>query len=111
LEIRTLVAPGRAANISAFVKHALQIALYDAAGWNEMLEEALQQTGGALTKKERASFDSSFLPALFPVNEALKGELDPLDRTARWLRPRREHEWVLDKKLPPPWIARHERYY
>lgn len=52
-EIRALVAAGHAANISAFVKHAVSIALADAAGWSEMLNDALLQTGGPLTKKER----------------------------------------------------------
>ena len=36
-EIRDLVAHRKAANISAFVKHAVAVALYDAAGWKEML--------------------------------------------------------------------------
>jgi Arc/MetJ-type ribon-helix-helix transcriptional regulator len=53
-EIRALVAAGQAANISAFVKHAVGVALFDAAGWRELLDQALQQTGGPLTKKERA---------------------------------------------------------
>ena len=57
-EIRALVAARRAASISAFVKHAVGVALYDAAGWREMLENALQQTGGPLTKKERAWADA-----------------------------------------------------
>jgi Arc/MetJ-type ribon-helix-helix transcriptional regulator len=57
-EIRTLVAAGQAANISAFVQHAVGIALHDAAGWKEMLEDGLQQTGGALTKNERAWADA-----------------------------------------------------
>ena len=52
-EIRKLVAGGRAANVSAFVKHAVGVALADAAGWREMLKEALDQTGGPLTKAER----------------------------------------------------------
>lgn len=52
-EIRALVAAGSAANTSAFVKHAIGIALSDAAGWREMLSDALRQTGGPLTKKER----------------------------------------------------------
>ena len=51
--IRALVAGGRAANVSAFVQHAVGVALFDAEGWREMLEDALQQTGGPLTKKER----------------------------------------------------------
>jgi len=51
--IRALVAGGRTANISAFVQHAVGVALFDAAGWREMLEDGLSQTGGPLTKKER----------------------------------------------------------
>ena len=57
-EIRTVVAAGRAASVSAFVQHAVGVALFDAAGWREMLKDALQQTGGALTKKERAWADA-----------------------------------------------------
>jgi len=52
-EIRALVAAGQAANTSAFVKHAVAVALSDAAGWREMLNDALRQTGGPLTKKEQ----------------------------------------------------------
>ena len=61
-EIRALVAAGVTANISAFVKHAVGIALSDAAGWTGMLNEALQQTGGPLTKKERVWADSILSP-------------------------------------------------
>lgn len=57
-EIRALVTAGQAANTSAFVKHAVRVALADAAGWREMLSGALQQTGGPLTKKERAWADA-----------------------------------------------------
>jgi Arc/MetJ-type ribon-helix-helix transcriptional regulator len=57
-EIRALVAAGRAASVSAFVKHAVGVALFDAAGWREMLGDALRQTGGPLTKKERAWADA-----------------------------------------------------
>jgi hypothetical protein len=39
-EIRALVAAGTAASVSAFVKHAVEVALFDAAGWREMLEDA-----------------------------------------------------------------------
>jgi Arc/MetJ-type ribon-helix-helix transcriptional regulator len=53
LEVRALVAAGQAASVSAFVQHAVRVALSDAAGWKEMLEEALQQTGGPLTRRER----------------------------------------------------------
>ena len=62
-EIRALVAAGEAANVSAFVKHAVGIALNDAAGWREMLGLALQQTGGPLTHKERAWADAILTPA------------------------------------------------
>ncbi len=61
-EIRALVAAGQAASVSAFVKHAIAVALFDAAGWKEMLEDALRQTGGPLTKKERAWADALLSP-------------------------------------------------
>ena len=61
-EIRALVAAGQAANVSAFVQHAVGIALSDAAGWQAMLKEALQQTGGPLTKKEKDWADKILLP-------------------------------------------------
>ena len=61
-EIRALVAGGAAANVSAFVKHAVGVALFDAAGWREMLEDALRQTGGPLMKKERAWADAILSP-------------------------------------------------
>ena len=57
-EVRRLVAAGKASSVSGFVKHAVGVALHDAAGWKEMLEGALEQTGGPLTKKERAWADA-----------------------------------------------------
>jgi Arc/MetJ-type ribon-helix-helix transcriptional regulator len=57
-EVRSMVAAGQAASISAFVKHAVGVALHDAAGWKEMLEDALQETGGPLTQKERVWADA-----------------------------------------------------
>jgi Arc/MetJ-type ribon-helix-helix transcriptional regulator len=60
-EIRALIAAGQAANASAFVQHAVGIALDDAAGW-EMLADGLRQTGGALTKNERAWADALLSP-------------------------------------------------
>jgi Arc/MetJ-type ribon-helix-helix transcriptional regulator len=57
-EVQALVAAGQAASVSAFVKHALGVALFDAAGWREMLREALDETGGPLTKRERAWADA-----------------------------------------------------
>jgi Arc/MetJ-type ribon-helix-helix transcriptional regulator len=56
-EVRRLVAAGKARSVSGFVKHAVDVALHDAAGWREMLDGALLQTGGPLTKKERAWAD------------------------------------------------------
>ena len=61
-EIRALVAAGQAANVSAFVQHAVGVALHDAAGWQEMLQDALRQTGGPLTKSERAWADALLSP-------------------------------------------------
>lgn len=57
-EIRAHVAAGRAASVSSFVKHAVGVALFDAARWSQMLKDALRQTGGPLTKKERAWADA-----------------------------------------------------
>src|SRR6185312_1399598 len=51
-EIRALVNAGEAASVSGFVQHAVTVAVHDAAGWNEMLQHGLVQTGGPLTKKE-----------------------------------------------------------
>jgi Arc/MetJ-type ribon-helix-helix transcriptional regulator len=60
--IRALVAAGQAASVSAFVQHAVGVALFDAAGWKEMLQDALKQTGGPLTKDERAWADAVLSP-------------------------------------------------
>ncbi|HYZ84185.1 MAG TPA: hypothetical protein VE621_07265 [Bryobacteraceae bacterium] len=56
-EVRSLVAAGCTASVSAFVDHAVGVALHDPAGWKEMLDHALQETGGPLTRKERAWAD------------------------------------------------------
>jgi Arc/MetJ-type ribon-helix-helix transcriptional regulator len=56
-EIRALIEAGQVANVSAFVQQAVRVALQDAAGWREMLETLLDQTGGPLTNKERAWAD------------------------------------------------------
>ncbi len=61
-EVRRLVAAGKASSVSGFVKHAVGVALHDAAGWKEMLEGALQQSGGPLTKKDRAWADGLLSP-------------------------------------------------
>ncbi|MGH9653400.1 MAG: ribbon-helix-helix domain-containing protein [Bryobacteraceae bacterium] len=56
-EIRALVAAGEVTSVSGFVKHSIGVALHDAAGWREMLDIALAETGGALTKQERTWAD------------------------------------------------------
>jgi Arc/MetJ-type ribon-helix-helix transcriptional regulator len=61
-EIRGLVGAGKAANVSAFVSHAVAVALHDAAGWREMLKAGLQETGGPLTRKEKAWADAVLGP-------------------------------------------------
>ncbi len=57
-KVRRLVAAGKAPSVSGFVKHAVGVALHDAAGWMDMIEGALQETGGPLTKRERAWADA-----------------------------------------------------
>jgi len=61
-EIREMVSRGSAQSVSAFVKHAVGAALHDAAGWREMLESALLETGGPLTRKERKWADALLSP-------------------------------------------------
>ena len=56
-QIQGLVAAGKASSVSGFVQHAVGVALDDVAGWGAMLAEALQQTGGEMTAKERAWAD------------------------------------------------------
>lgn len=57
-ETRVLVSAGQAANVSALVKHAVGVALFDAAGWREMPEDSFRQAGGPLTQNERARADA-----------------------------------------------------
>ena len=71
--IRALVAAGRSSNVSAFVQHAVAIALFDAEGWRDVLEEALQQTGGPLTKSERDWADALLSPEP-PKRDVKKGK-------------------------------------
>lgn len=61
-EVRTLVRAGKASSVSGFVSHAVGVALNDAAGWKEMLESALQSTGGPLTRQERTWADRLLEP-------------------------------------------------
>ena len=62
--IRELVAAERASSVSAFVKHAIAVALFDAAGWREMLNDALRETGGPLTNEERKWADALLHPSV-----------------------------------------------
>ena len=56
--IRSLVAEGTAANVSAFVQHAVGVALDDVAGWGALLASALEGTGGPLSDQERSWADA-----------------------------------------------------
>jgi Arc/MetJ-type ribon-helix-helix transcriptional regulator len=60
--VRKLVATGKARNVSSFVQHAVSVSLSDVSGWGAMLGLALEQTGGPLTKKERAWADEILKP-------------------------------------------------
>jgi Arc/MetJ-type ribon-helix-helix transcriptional regulator len=55
--IRSLVEARSATSISAFVQHAVAVSLNDVAGWGVLLADALDQTGGPLTKAERTWAD------------------------------------------------------
>lgn len=50
--MRGLVADGAAASVSGFVQHAVGVALDDVAGWGELLAQALEESGGAVTRAE-----------------------------------------------------------
>lgn len=56
-QVRGLVESGAAASVSAFVQHAVAVAVDDAAGWGAVLAEALRETGGPLSADERAWAD------------------------------------------------------
>jgi Arc/MetJ-type ribon-helix-helix transcriptional regulator len=55
--IRELVGAGKASSVSGFVQHAVGISLDDIAGWGAMLAQALQDTGGPLSRDEKAWAD------------------------------------------------------
>ena len=57
--VRGLVERGTAASVSAFVQHAVAIALDDVDGWHHAMHEALEATGGPLTESERAWADEA----------------------------------------------------
>ena len=56
-KVRGLVTARQAASVSGFVQHAVATALEDVAGWGALLAGALEQTGGPLTRRERAWAD------------------------------------------------------
>jgi len=58
-QIHALIAAGQAGTVSGFVQHAVNIALHDAAGWQELLNSSLAETGGPLTQKERQWADEN----------------------------------------------------
>ena len=55
--IRSLVQARSAKSVSAFVQRAVAVSLSDVAGWGALLADALEQTGGPLTKSERSWAD------------------------------------------------------
>jgi Arc/MetJ-type ribon-helix-helix transcriptional regulator len=56
--IKNLVAKRKAESVSSFVKHAVGVSLADVAGWGAVLGAALDETGGPLTRSERAWADT-----------------------------------------------------
>ena len=92
-EVRRLVAAGKAATVSGFVQHAVGVALHDAAGWRDMLDGALQQTGGPLTAKERAWAYPDKVPP-------------PLPAWSQWLNSGPDKRGHLDLFVPEPLRAR-----
>lgn len=57
--IRALVDAGQATSVSGLVQHAIGVSLDDVAGWRQMLDEALAETGGPLTDEERRWADEA----------------------------------------------------
>jgi Arc/MetJ-type ribon-helix-helix transcriptional regulator len=55
--IRALVGARAAASVSGFIQHAVSVALDDVAGWGAMLADALRDTGGDLSQRERSWAD------------------------------------------------------
>ncbi len=44
------------------LRQAVTVSLFDAAGWHTMLDEALRETGGPVTKEERDWADAFLRP-------------------------------------------------
>jgi len=59
--IRALVDARSTTSVSAFVQHAVAVSLNDVAGWGALLASALGETGGPLTRAERAWADDLLL--------------------------------------------------
>jgi Arc/MetJ-type ribon-helix-helix transcriptional regulator len=51
--VRALVEAGATSSVSGFVQHAVGVALDDVSGWGAMLADALDSTGGELSREER----------------------------------------------------------
>jgi hypothetical protein len=81
--IRALVAAGAAASVSAFVKHAVGVALFGAAGWKEMLGESLRQTGGPLNMKRTGSWTLRGSPVPLYCPTRVRVISTPLGRKGR----------------------------
>ena len=64
--VRKLVESGVAESVSGFVQHAVSVSLNDVAGWGAMLGRALEETGGPLTRRERAWADGLLKPSANP---------------------------------------------
>jgi Arc/MetJ-type ribon-helix-helix transcriptional regulator len=62
-KIRALVRSGSVANTSAFVKHAVQLALDGVNGLEQMVDEILERTGGPATEEELAWARKMIAPA------------------------------------------------
>ncbi len=57
--VRALVDAGKAPSVSGFVQHAVGVALDDVSGWGALLAQALEETGGALSRDEKAWADET----------------------------------------------------
>jgi Arc/MetJ-type ribon-helix-helix transcriptional regulator len=55
--VRELVEAGKATSVSGFVQHAVGVSLDDIAGWGALLAQALRETGGPLSRDEKAWAD------------------------------------------------------
>ena len=61
-QIRALADAGTVPSVSGFIQHAVGVALDDVAGWGAQLAQALRETGGPLTDRERARADEIIGP-------------------------------------------------